>query len=166
MVRLGGAFTAFERHALPEPMSGCWLWMASVNNRGYGLLQTAEFKGYAHRFSYREFCGEIPAGMHVCHRCDTPSCVNPSHLFLGSAQDNMRDCVRKGRHASRNPKTRYAKGVRCARAKLSEDNVRSIRALRGTASQRDLARRFGVTKNAIKLILQNKTWRHVDIGAA
>jgi DNA-binding transcriptional regulator YiaG len=153
----------FEQYHIPEPNTGCWLWLASVNNRGYGLLQCGGFKGYAHRFAYQHFCGDGSSidGLHVCHRCDNPSCVNPEHLFLGTASDNMRDCVRKGRHASQSAKTDYARGTRAGLAKLDERTVRRIRAMQGVESQRKLAARFGVTKTTIREIHQGRTWAHV-----
>lgn len=92
---------------IPEPNSGCWLWVGAVNpTTGYGHLQWTVYKGLigrdqiAHRVSYRAFIGDIPDGMHVCHKCDVPSCINPDHLFLGTSKDNKQDSVQKGRHAT------------------------------------------------------------------
>src|SRR5689334_23323156 len=99
MFRVGmKVLKCFEERHIPEPMSGCWLWTGTCNDRGYGIIQLKEFDGYAHRFAFAFWKGAIPQGAHVCHKCDTPCCVNPDHLFLGSAADNMQDCVRKGRH--------------------------------------------------------------------
>lgn len=82
-----------------EKGPGCWLWTGAKNSRGYG--QTASgLKGkskLAHRASYEHFYGPIPDGLYVLHRCDVPHCVNPQHLFVGTAADNMQDAVRKGR---------------------------------------------------------------------
>jgi DNA-binding CsgD family transcriptional regulator len=76
--------------------SGCWEWLASKNRKGYGLF-SSQLESSAHRFSYSHYVGEIPVGIHVLHKCDNPSCVNPNHLFLGSNADNMADKVAKGR---------------------------------------------------------------------
>ena len=84
----------------PEPNSGCWLWWGVVNGAGYGRIGLGSRKqgmDFAHRVAYRLFRGEIPEGQHVLHRCDTPLCANPDHMFLGSRVDNMQDCSAKGR---------------------------------------------------------------------
>lgn len=89
----------FSERWTPEPFSGCWLWTRSANNRGYGeVYPKGKGKTLAHRYSWLIYRGEIPANMCVLHRCDTPACVNPAHLFLGSKTDNIRDAVAKGRH--------------------------------------------------------------------
>jgi HNH endonuclease len=85
----------FEAKYMPEPNSGCWLWMGSI--RGQGYAQTGVGERYAHRFSYEHYKGKIPEGMRVLHKCDTPTCVNPDHLFLGTAKDNTHDALKKGR---------------------------------------------------------------------
>lgn len=83
-----------------EITPSCWLWTgARRGNRGYGKARYHGIAMYAHRAFYREFVGDIPDGLFVCHRCDNTRCVNPSHLFVGSALDNNRDAVAKGRHA-------------------------------------------------------------------
>ena len=82
----------------PVPETGCWLWTGAWDTRGYGKFKvTNSATGKAHRFFYKQMVGPIPDGMLVCHRCDTPSCVNPVHLFLGTAADNAEDKRRKGR---------------------------------------------------------------------
>jgi hypothetical protein len=89
--------TRFEMQHIPEPNSGCWLWLGATSPSGYGNIYAFGSSLRAHRASWVIFRGAIPAGMHVLHKCDTPSCVNPDHLFLGSHADNMADKVRKGR---------------------------------------------------------------------
>lgn len=74
---------------------GCWLWPV-VGANGYGMFRRRGVWG-AHRIAWVYTHGDIPPGMHVCHRCDVPNCINPEHLFLGTHTDNMRDMLSKGR---------------------------------------------------------------------
>lgn len=84
--------------------SGCWLWLGSVNNDGYGLIRIGSRRDgsrrlvKAHRLSYEVHVGPIPLGLEVLHRCDVPACVNPAHLFVGTHLDNVNDMLTKGRH--------------------------------------------------------------------
>lgn len=86
----------FERFVVRGPE--CWGWTGGTNNHGYARMS----KIYAHRISYELTFGTIPEGLHVLHRCDNPPCTNPSHLMLGTHQDNMDDMKRKGRANSKN----------------------------------------------------------------
>lgn len=93
---------AWDDFVMPEPNTGCWLWMGTTCPLGYGhvRLSRAERKvrsNLAHRIAYERAFGPIPAGLKCCHRCDVPSCVNPDHLFLGTQKDNLRDMFAKGR---------------------------------------------------------------------
>lgn len=88
---------SFEDRYTPEPMSGCWLWLDSCDPTGYGTMLHDGKKQYAHRVSWILQNGPIPPGLHVLHKCDTPSCVNPDHLFAGTALENARDRDAKGR---------------------------------------------------------------------
>ncbi len=84
------------KKSTPEPNTGCWLWDNPTEvTKGffYGHLNGT----YAHRESYRLFVGEIEPGFVICHKCDTPACVNPDHLFKGTQRDNLLDACRKGR---------------------------------------------------------------------
>ena len=89
----------FWRHV--DKAGDCWLWTKAVDSRGYGRfgLKGANAGGWvlAHRYAFQLTRGPIPDGMHVCHTCDVRNCVNPDHLFLGTALDNMRDMIAKGR---------------------------------------------------------------------
>src|SRR3990167_6332282 len=77
----------------------CWLWLGAKLKKGYGVFrETCPRRSVlAHRVAYELANGPIPGGKFVCHHCDNPSCVRPSHLFLGTQKDNMADCSRKGR---------------------------------------------------------------------
>jgi hypothetical protein len=78
---------------------GCWEWQGSLNRLGYGRFTNFDGRRdwLAHRLSYRLFIGEFDEELRVCHSCDNPRCVNPNHLFLGTAKDNTQDSIRKGR---------------------------------------------------------------------
>jgi hypothetical protein len=81
---------------MPEPNSGCWLWLGGTDRLGYGKVNV---QGHflAHRLAYAETHGDIPEGLLVLHKCDVPSCVNPDHLYIGDDQDNMNDMAARGR---------------------------------------------------------------------
>jgi hypothetical protein len=85
-----------------EKQEDCWIWRGHLNSQGYGQFhcRVAGRSGYlAHRLMYRLVHGEVPDGLYVLHRCDVRLCVNPDHLFVGSAADNLRDMVAKGRQS-------------------------------------------------------------------
>ena len=89
----------------------CWPWMGATSGRGYGRFSNKAIpENGSHRIAWMMSFGQIPAGLFVCHRCDNPSCCNPSHLFLGTAKENTQDMVKKGRarggtpfHRQKNP---------------------------------------------------------------
>lgn len=133
----------FMRFVEPVTESGCWLWTGGTHQRGYGLFKVGSRTDgtvntvRAHRFSYEQHIGQIPEGMIVCHKCDVPGCVNPTHLFLGTHTDNNRDRERKGRG---NP----VKGLSHYRATVPASVIRAVKAASGTQSQ--IARRFHVSQ--------------------
>lgn len=94
-----------------EP-NGCWLWTAGRFTTGYGMFYYNGKHVLAHRFSYQQFVGDIPEGYFVCHKCDTPLCVNPDHLFAGTRLENMQDMSRKGRTLAQAHPERLARGDR------------------------------------------------------
>lgn len=131
---------------------GCRLWQARVFHNGYGAIWMDRKQVYAHRIAWELTHGAIPPGMVICHSCDVPLCVEPSHLFLGTHSTNAADKVAKGRHA---------KGMMLPQAKLTDADVRSIRSSGAIMSHAELADRFGVGKGAISRILGRKRWAHL-----
>ena len=89
----------------PEPNSGCWIWCAARLPFGYGTVKVSGRPKVAHRAVWELLFGPIPGGKKILHKCDTPSCVNPAHLFMGTQADNVADMISKGRRriAGRKP---------------------------------------------------------------
>lgn len=125
--------------------NNCWEWMCSGKYKRYGDITLYKngktIHKLAHRFSWELHHGAIPNGLFVCHSCDNKLCVNPNHLFLGTAKDNAIDCVKKGRSNI---------GVKHGRAKLTEQKVIQILHLIAQGySQSGVARMFGVSKRLV-----------------
>ena len=150
--------TRFARKYIPEPNSGCWLWTDALDRDGYGRLQIDGKAVKAHRLAYELHCGPVPSGKMVCHKCDTPCCVNPDHLYAGDNQANMDDMVRRGRSVVMiNPNP----GSQNGRAVLNEAQIHQVFHLSRKMSIRAVARHFGVTPTTIKRILTKERWAHV-----
>lgn len=142
----------FEEKYIPEPNSGCWLWEAYTDRDGYGRFGVGGEVLRAHRVSYQMYKA-APGDKHVCHRCDTPGCVNPDHLFLGTNEDNHQDKIRKKRHCY---------GTRNGNALLSADDVKEIRsAPKERGSGKMLAEKYGVLPSTISMIRSGKLWKEV-----
>ncbi len=138
----------------------CWNWNGGKNEKGYGLFGFNGATKGAHRVSWILSNGEIPTGLCVLHRCDNPSCVNPSHLFLGTHADNTADAIAKGRYPQITATgINRARGERNGQAKLSADDVRQIR--ESSASQIKLANQFHVSKSTIGNIKCRRKWAHL-----
>lgn len=136
----------------------CWMWRGFRNPKGYGTFWWKERKRMASHAAWDIAHGSLPPiGLRVLHHCDNPPCVRPSHLFLGTPLDNMRDMIAKGRE--RHP-IRY--GLRTWH-KLTEDDVRSIRAAyaSGGMTQEALASQYRVSRRLIGGIVSGKRWRSV-----
>lgn len=149
-----------------HPVCGqCWVWTKSKIIGGYGQMRVNGSNVRVHCYSYILHTGnEIPKGMYICHRCDEPSCVNPDHLFLGTAKDNHDDMSSKGRRATQ-------AGSGNNKAKLTEVQVEDIRkryrrwSYHGS-NKRELANEFGVCTMTILQIAKGETWRKEKINGA
>lgn len=151
------AATRFHKHYNIDARSGCWLWKSTGGREDkYGGFRWRGKTLSAHRVGFALFKGEIPEGMCVCHQCDSPRCVNPDHLFLGTHKDNMRDMYAKGRGS-------IQIGGANSRAKLTEPMVaRIIQERRAGAPYRHLAAKYGVSKSAIGMIVTGRNWQHIS----
>lgn len=151
----------FLARTAPDLNSGCWLWGMALQADGYGLCQHRKKTLLAHRVSWELHCGEYPAGKFVCHRCDTPACVNPAHLFLGTQTDNMSDMQRKGR-ADRAKKRGQLNG----RARITDEQAWEIRVVlaSGRFTQREIARSYGVPDNTVSRLRRGESFPHVHIN--
>jgi hypothetical protein len=135
--------------SLVDKSGTCWLWTGNKSSTGYG-----RYKGQlAHRYSMI-INGTPPDNLCVCHHCDTPLCVNPSHLFLGTIQDNNADKTRKGR---------AAKGIKNGGVKLSTNDILKIKFAysNSSISQRNLARAYNISQMQIWRIVNNLKWKHI-----
>ena len=150
--------------ATPGPLdSDCWIWnLAKHKPSGYGSAGTSkrpDLDTYAHRLSYTIFHGPIAPKMYVCHKCDTPPCVNPDHLFQGTSSDNRQDMLAKGR-------SNHPYGEKSGTAKLTAEDVKTIRVRFENTYYRglgvDLAEEYGVAAQTIYKIKDGDRWPHLS----
>lgn len=150
----------FKAKVQPDPASGCWNWTGAIIEAvGYGRFGMPGGVDYAHRAAWRLFRGEIPEGIHVCHRCDNRRCANPDHLFLGTRSDNMRDCSTKGR--IKIPPASRASSEEHQVAILTNDQVREIRASALPAKTLWRSGKYPVGYQAVWAAKTGRTFRDV-----
>lgn len=159
----------FRRHVAAAGPDDCWLWTGRRDTHGYGRFVLHGKRRFAHRVAWALANGKDPSNLLVCHHCDNPRCVNPSHLFVGTQIDNIADMDAKGRRAPM-PQPEPTYGPHKARlgesngsAKLTNEAVREIRRLAATgSSQSSIARLYGITQVHVSDIIRRHAWRHID----
>jgi hypothetical protein len=134
----GDAHTRFWD--LVEKTDGCWLWKGSTASYrlGYGSFHPdADTRVRAHRYSYELHYGRVPDGLYVLHRCDTPACVRPDHLWLGSKAENNSDRALKGRSATGERNGQYGARLPARHGEVGrgdrERDSEPVQAIRGDA---------------------------------
>lgn len=160
----------FWSRVIVGPPDTCWMFLGGEMKKKYGQICFGNTTMTSHRFAYYLTHGELPEGMDICHHCDQPACVNPSHLYAGTRAENLRDMTVRNRrargdsHGSRTHPERVRRGEIHSASKLTEYQVKEIRRLyrpRVTTVPM-LAAQFGVSRGTVFAIIQRKTWAHVE----
>lgn len=130
----------------------CWPWTAAVTG-GYGVFTVrldleTRTQVRTHRYAFELINGPLPDGMFACHHCDNRRCCNPAHLFAGTAKDNTRDGMAKGR----------------IRSVMTPEKVRTIRQLyaAGGVTHKELGDRFGCSPRTVQQVVYRITWKDID----
>lgn len=126
----------------------CWLWQGYKSRKGYGMMRYPKGRATTHRISWFLYYGAITPKQFVCHHCDTPMCVRPEHLFLGSHQDNMDDMKEKNRepHVIGNYKINYE-----IAEQIRNEQKRGL-------SNSQLRLKYKLCKSTISYIVNKKIW--------
>jgi hypothetical protein len=142
----------------------CWEWRGRKNRAGYGALWIVSANFFAHRISFSLENGPIKPGLLICHTCDNPPCCNPSHLFLGTQQDNLKDMYTKGRGKKPplNKGVGFKKGEGHFMARLTEEKVVSLRKRYANGENAGaLSRELGMSKSSIRHLIKRRSWKHL-----
>lgn len=132
------------------PEAGCWIWVGYTDREGYGRIGIGKKTWKAHRVAWELYKGVVPTGLSVCHHCDVPACVNPSHLFVGTTKDNIQDCIAKGRHVR-------LFGERHTQAKLTSTQAVEIYSRRSEQASK-LAEEYKIYVGGIRKIWRGEIW--------
>lgn len=139
--------------------TGCLEWTGSRDIHNYGWIRLRDKIVKSHRASFAAFVRSVEAGETICHTCDNPPCLEPSHLFAGTMLDNTRDMIAKGR---RRPDVGYVKGQGHHQAKLTDADVLRLRAMRAEgATYSVLMKEFGLSKTNVGDICNRKIWKNL-----
>lgn len=137
----------------------CWLWIGALHDWGYGIFYVNRDRRLvrAHRYSLELAGIKVPGMKNVCHKCDVPECVNPGHLFIGTQQENIHDCMAKGRKAKV-----VSVGIKNGNCRLTENQVVEIkRLIEAGELQETIAKMFGIHQVMVSRIKCGKAWTHI-----
>lgn len=143
----------FNKSVDKSNLEGCWIWNGYKMKSGHGQYSFNGDNVYTHRFAYLIANPEFDQTLHICHKCDNPSCVNPSHMFLGTQSDNSKDMVSK---------KRYAVG-QAVGGHLSDEDVIEIRRMykTGLYTQKTIGKKFNTHPGQISKIITGRRWGHL-----
>jgi len=144
----------FWQQIIVDERTNCWVWQLALVTQGYGQVSIKHKSYRAHRIAYELFYKESTQGKLVCHICDNPPCINPEHLFLGTAKENTQDMVKKQRHNH---------GERHHFAKLTKQAVLDMRKRhkQGNITIAQLASEYGVSPSSARKAIVGLMWRHI-----
>lgn len=143
--------TRFNRFVAAPDTNGCRNWTGGKTYKGYGVFKFQGKSMGAHKAAAVALYGTVKKGLLVCHKCDNPSCVNPHHMYIGTAKQNQQDCVIRGRK----PRVGVPR-------KLMQTDIPVIRYMRTRGiSQRSIAHAFGIADATVRDIEAGKMWKWV-----
>lgn len=137
-------FQMFWSNVIVAGQNECWIWTGPISSHGYGRITHNGKRTGAHRVSWIIANGPISEGLHILHRCDVPKCVNPNHLFIGTAHDNMVDKIMKVRQTNQKLTPHQALAIRNDRRK-----------------RQTIADEYGISINTVNSIRYRKAWKHL-----
>lgn len=141
----------------PHMTTPCWEWTKAKNKGGYGIVRFHGKFWLAHRLSYFLYYDDISNDLDICHHCDNCLCINPTHLFSGTAKDNIQDMKIKGR-------SNYLSGSKNGNSKLTNEQVLKILLFRKNGlTYEEIAKLFNVGKTTIAHIIKRDNWTHITI---
>lgn len=160
IIKKGSRYPAFktmkeslEAKFMKGKNNECWNWTHATSNHGYGSFTFNGKRYIASRLAYEIYIGPIEKGHHICHKCDNPKCVNPSHLFSGTIKENMSDMVKKNRSA---------KGQNHSQSKLNDRQVKIIKKLiKQNRKNIEIAAKFNINRRTVNHIKSETRWSHI-----
>lgn len=131
----------------------CWVWMGPRNKKGYGYFSVGRRTFSVHRWLHQFIHGPLAKGQQVLHRCANPPCIRPSHLYAGTHAENMTD---------RNVMGHTARGERSGKARLTDDQVRAMRAdVAAGLTWVKAAAKYDVSRQTVRMVVTGRSWKHV-----